>query len=170
MSRYLIAVMGVALVSVPASAQTGFEILVSHVGEQDASGSATVDLRLLNAEDKARIVTLPDRVEARLTHGKDDRTIWLERDTATPASFTVAPHGFLAARYRMPTSTIGDGGALSIPAWSDQRIALARTAAPRSSSPLRGIGRVGPARRSNCSARSFHSASGRPLGGQCVPG
>lgn len=130
MSRYLIAVMGVALVSVPASAQTGFEILVSHVGEQDASGSATVDLRLLNAEDKARIVTLPDRVEARLTHGKDDRTIWLERDTATPASFTVAPHGFLAARYRMPTSTIGDGGALSIPAWSDQRIALARTAAP----------------------------------------
>lgn len=125
--RHLITMVGVCLVSAPASAQTGVEILVSHVGDQDASGFAPVDLRLLNAGDKAKTVVLPDRVEARLTQANGTCSLWLERDTATPASLIVASGGFVAARYHISSPMIAEGGTLSIPAWSDQRIALAAT-------------------------------------------
>lgn len=129
-SRYLIALTGIVFCPAPAAAQTGVEILVAHVGERNGSDAAAVDLRLLNAGDMARTVSLPDRVEAQLTTGDQKHGVWLTRDPATPASLTVVPGGFAAARYSLSAAAIAGGGILAIPAWGDQRIALARPMIP----------------------------------------
>lgn len=110
------------LLSVPASAHTSVEAVVAHVGERDAGNVAPVNLRLLNTGDMARTVSLPESVEAQLTTGNRKHSIWVIRDPATPVSLAVAPR----TRYSLLAAAIAEGDIFAIPAWGDQRIALAR--------------------------------------------
>lgn len=110
-----------------AASQADVEILIGDAGEQDTDGAVLVDLRLLNGGSDRAKLSLPDRVEARITAAGADRSIWLDRATGVPADVTLAPGGFARARYRLRESP-GlplEGAAVSIPAWSTRQITIA---------------------------------------------
>ena len=87
-----------------------------------------VELRVLNPGDVTKSISLPDRVEARIDNGRDKETIFLTRTADTPASISVAAHGFAAASYHLPSGVAGRDVVLSIPAWSSQTVSVIRPA------------------------------------------
>ena len=58
-----------------AQAREDVEILIRNVDERDANGFALVDIRLLNSDDAAQTVPLPDRAPA-LAGGKASGPRW----------------------------------------------------------------------------------------------
>ena len=132
---YYLASAALAFISVPAGAQTPVEVVVSHVGNQLADGTMLVEIRVLNAGEHAQNVALPEQIAAQLLVGDDTQTIWLDRAAQTPASITVAAHGFASAQYHIKMPQIGKTAILSVPAWSNQHLAIVNAAA----SPSRHI-------------------------------
>lgn len=106
------------------------EILVSEARLADDAGAVQVDLRLLNGDDQARTVALPDRIEAHVARGGAVATVWLERQPGVAPSATIAAGAFVRAHYQFPArpGLDLDGATLSIPAWGTQSIAISRIA------------------------------------------
>lgn len=117
--------LGCALAA-PACADSRVETLIGHIGPTDAQGVAIVELRLLNSGDAPSTIALPERIEAQIEN--DDRThpVLIERTADTQAAMTIAPGSFGQARYRLPANSLSTDALLSIPGWSEQRIALRR--------------------------------------------
>jgi outer membrane phospholipase A len=107
-----------------AQAREDVEILIRNVDERDANGFALVDIRLLNSDDAAQTVPLPDRIEARVTLPGGTHSVWLDRGPTVPAQVIVAAHGFACAQYRVSDASVNQGALLSVPAWGRQQIAL----------------------------------------------
>lgn len=101
------------------------EILLHSISFKEEHGDL-VELRILNPGDVTNSITLPDRVEARIDNGTGKQTIILTRTVDTPASISVAAHGFAAANYHLPVSGAWQNAVLSIPAWSSQTVPLPR--------------------------------------------
>lgn len=119
----LLAASAALLMATPAAARDGIEILISRAELRDARGHVEIDIRLLNPADTRKTVLLPDRVAATLSSTEAVHMVWLERASSTPAALELAPGGFARAGYRLASSRAGE--ILSVPAWSDQQIALA---------------------------------------------
>jgi outer membrane phospholipase A len=107
-----------------AQAREDVEILIRNVDERDANGFALVDIRLLNSDDAAQTVPLPDRIEARVTLPGGTHSVWLDRGPTVPAQVILAAHGFACAQYRVSDASVNQGALLSVPAWGRQQIAL----------------------------------------------
>lgn len=120
------------LVLLPAVAHAGgIEVLMGGVPRQDGQGSVLVDLRLLNPDAAPGSITLPERIEGRVSGRDGMRNVILTRiDTAGPA-ITIPAHEFAQARYRLSARDLPEGAMLSIPAWSTQTALIEAPVAPR---------------------------------------
>lgn len=120
----------------PGQTAAPVEVLISEVGRQDDNGSVLVGLRLLNAGAGPQVVSLPDRLEARIDQFGTVRTVWLERTNPVLRDVSVPAGGFANAAYRLSDAATlpGPGAVLSIPAWNTSGTAVAFRAAQN---PLR---------------------------------
>ncbi|EQB16897.1 phospholipase A [Novosphingobium lindaniclasticum] len=109
-----------------AFAQGAIETLIGHV-DVLSDGEAQIDVRLLNTGASDAEASVPERVEARLARPGalgEGRTVTLRRDSATPATVTVAPGRFASVRYRLDRAGFQNGAALSVPFWGGQAVTL----------------------------------------------
>ncbi|WP_260610682.1 phospholipase A [Sphingomonas sp. IC081] len=137
-AAYIFSTLLAVLALCPARAEAAPDILISDVGQIDADGRLCVELRILNGDEQAQIVTLPDRIEARIeTHG-ESRSVWLERAPGTGASLSVPAAGFAPASYRarLAPSADFDHAILSIPAWSGRGVAIALRPSSETTGPV----------------------------------
>lgn len=129
-----------ALISAPANAQNPLEVVVVRVGDRLVDGTAIVEIRILNAGDQTQNVDLPQRISAQLVMRDDNRRVWLDRAAQTPASISIAARGFASARYCVDLPQIADTAILSVPAWSNQYVAIVtNTRNPSHRANIKGI-------------------------------
>lgn len=126
---------GVAAIvfSSPALGAASVEKVISAVNPSAADGLVDVDLRLLNGEVAAASITLPSRLEARLSLDGEIAPAWLERSETSPESVKIPAGGFARARYRLRTSASGLYGrhaSLSIVGWAAPAVAFDMPSAP----------------------------------------
>lgn len=112
--------------AVPAHALPALEVVISEVGQRDADDMIGVELRLLNDGEEARVVPLPDQIQAIVEAEGTSRTTRMERAPGVPSRLTVQAGGFARARYRfrVPVDWPMDRAMLSVPRWHTQRIAM----------------------------------------------
>jgi hypothetical protein len=78
----------------------GIEVLMGGVPRQDGQGSVLVDLRLLNPDAAPGSITLPERIEGRVS-GRDGMRNVILTDRHGRTGLTIPAHEFAQARYRL---------------------------------------------------------------------
>lgn len=109
-----------------AAGASQIELVISAVGEPDSSGTAFVEVRLLNSGSAPETIDLPPQIGAELTVNGSTRKVTLDRAPQTPATVSVAAGGFTKARYtfQVPRGTAAEEAVLAVPDWNVQPVAF----------------------------------------------
>lgn len=124
---YVAATVTSAAFSAPALCAPNVEMVISAIKPSAADGMVDVDIRLLNGGETATSITLPPRLEARITIQGNVVPAWLERSAASPGTVQIPAEGFARARYQLrlpPSSFPHQPASLSIIGWATPTIAF----------------------------------------------